>query len=84
MGVREDYELPDGASPSALDRCAIAVRRGCGIEFLWTSDRPYRVDLAATEVDQAAGRMHQLRLPAPNDHARLCIKMCRHNALNSA
>jgi hypothetical protein len=41
-------------------------------------------DLAAAEVDQAAGRMHQLHFPAPNDHARLCIKMCRQNALNSA
>ena len=31
VGAREDYELRDGASPSALERCAIsAVRRGYG------------------------------------------------------
>ncbi len=35
MGVREDYELRDGASPSALERCAISAvlagdKRGFG------------------------------------------------------
>ncbi len=28
VGVREDYELRDGASPSALERCAISALRG--------------------------------------------------------
>ena len=35
MGVREDYELRDGASPSVLERCAISAVMdvgGCSVE----------------------------------------------------
>jgi hypothetical protein len=31
VGVREDYELRDGASPSALERCAISAAMGSNL-----------------------------------------------------
>src|SRR5262249_46519976 len=38
VGVREDYELRDGASPSALERCAISAVmhvRSCSVPAGW-------------------------------------------------
>src|SRR5215510_10952025 len=42
VGAREDYELRDGASPLALERCAIsAVLRGCLSDVDQGKGRPY-------------------------------------------
>jgi hypothetical protein len=42
MGVREDYELRDGASPSALERCAIsALLRVCRFDVGQDLTRAY-------------------------------------------
>jgi hypothetical protein len=48
VGVREDYELRDGASPSALERCAISADlHGCKLGASQETEDPELVYLRA-------------------------------------